>query len=140
MRRVVTMLQMMQKKVQEEGAVEKKLYDKFMCYCKTTIAQLEKSIDDAKNKIPQLESSIKETQAEKAQLEDDVKQAKKDRADAQKAESMSNIAAMKKAIAALEKGMAGDFLQTAAAGTIRQLVMNPSSASPTAMCLRTFCR
>merc|ERR1719387_249519 len=81
------MLQMMQKKVEEEGEVEKKLFDKYMCYCKTGLAQLEKSINDAKNKIPQLESSIKETQAENAQLGEDVKQAKKDRADAQNAVS-----------------------------------------------------
>ena len=33
-RRVVTMLQSMQKKVEAEGEKEKTLFDKFMCYCK----------------------------------------------------------------------------------------------------------
>merc|ERR1719409_910248 len=109
------MLQIMQKKVEEEGQAEKELFEKYMCYCKTGLQELERSIDDAKNKVPQLESSIKEGQAEKEQLEDDLRQAKKDRADAEKADSLANIEAMKKAIAALEKGMAGGFLQTASA-------------------------
>eukprot|EP00420_Gonyaulax_spinifera_P018603 CAMPEP_0197906656 /NCGR_PEP_ID=MMETSP1439-20131203/63168_1 /TAXON_ID=66791 /ORGANISM="Gonyaulax spinifera, Strain CCMP409" /LENGTH=71 /DNA_ID=CAMNT_0043528031 /DNA_START=57 /DNA_END=269 /DNA_ORIENTATION=- len=35
-RRVVTMLQDMQRKVGAEGRKEEALYDKFMCYCKTS--------------------------------------------------------------------------------------------------------
>eukprot|EP00425_Heterocapsa_triquetra_P009464 CAMPEP_0195130618 /NCGR_PEP_ID=MMETSP0448-20130528/143541_1 /TAXON_ID=66468 /ORGANISM="Heterocapsa triquestra, Strain CCMP 448" /LENGTH=74 /DNA_ID=CAMNT_0040168535 /DNA_START=11 /DNA_END=232 /DNA_ORIENTATION=- len=35
-RKVVTMLQNMQMKVTEEGEKEKELYNKFMCYCKTS--------------------------------------------------------------------------------------------------------
>merc|ERR1719510_820737 len=81
-RRVVTMLQMMQRKVQEEGKKEKQLFDKFMCYCDTSSDALKQSIAAAETKVPQLESSIKEAKAEVDRLKGDVEQAKSDRADA----------------------------------------------------------
>merc|ERR1719478_1942072 len=71
-RRVVTMLQMMQNKVRAEGEKEEELFEKFMCYCETSSATLGKSIEDAKTKIPQVESDIKEAIALKAQLDQDI--------------------------------------------------------------------
>merc|ERR1711990_385319 len=71
-RRVVTMLQMMQKKVEAEGVKEKELYEKFVCYCKSSKETLAKSIEDAETKIPQVESDIKEAESEKAQLIEDL--------------------------------------------------------------------
>merc|ERR1719482_2017304 len=68
-RKVVTMLQNMIKKIEAEGEKEKELYDKFMCYCNTADVTLGKSIEDADTKIPQLESEIKQASEEKAQLE-----------------------------------------------------------------------
>merc|ERR1719326_2432765 len=139
-RRVVTLLQQMAKKVEAEGKAQQELFDKFMCYCKNSGDELGKSISDAQTKIPQLESDIKEAEAEKAQLEADLKQHRLDRDDAKgdiaKATSIrekdaaaflkesttdkSNLDALKKALAAIEKGMAG-FLQTNAAGMLRRL-------------------
>merc|ERR1719388_241074 len=84
-RKVVTMLQMMMKKIEAEGEKEKELYDKFMCYCKTSDETLGKSISDANTKIPQLESDIKEAVEEKAQLEEDLKAHQEDRAAAEEA-------------------------------------------------------
>merc|ERR1719261_2322942 len=78
-RKVVTMLQMMMKKIEAEGVKEKELYDKFMCYCKTADETLGKSIGDANTKIPQLESDIKEASEEKAQLESDLEAHQSDR-------------------------------------------------------------
>jgi len=142
-RRVVTMLQMMQKKVQAEGEKEQELFDKYMCWCQTGGADLKKSIEEAETKIPQLESTIKEVGGEKVQLMADVKQHRIDR-DAAKAamaeatairekeaaafaqessEDKSNIDAMARAIAALEKGMTGSFLQTSGAAVLRRLTM-----------------
>jgi septal ring factor EnvC (AmiA/AmiB activator) len=143
-RRVVTMLQSMSKKVAAEGEKEKEQFDAFMCYCKNGASTLEKSIADAETKIPQLESAIKESGANLLQLKADVKQHKEDRAaanaDMKKAtalrekeasafakyssEANTNLGAMSKAIAALEKGMGGAFLQTNAADVVRQLVIN----------------
>merc|ERR1719161_1758446 len=82
MRRVITMLQMMAKKVEAEGKAQQELFDKFMCYCKSSGEELGKSIGDAETKIPQLESDIKEAEATKTQLDADLKRHRQEREDA----------------------------------------------------------
>merc|ERR1719223_2379957 len=143
-RRVVTMLQMMQKKVEAEGKAEEKLFDKYMCWCQTGAGDLKKAIEEAETKIPQLESSIKALEEEVGQLVADLEKAKKDRAEAKEVvangkalrakeaaafakesgEMKSNLEAMTKAIKALETGMAGAFLQTSGGAVLRQLTVN----------------
>jgi chromosome segregation ATPase len=144
-RRVVNMLQGIAKKVEQEGEAEDKLYEKFFCYCKNGATDLEASISAAETKIPQVESSIKATTEKVAQLASNIANAKKSREDAktaiaeatairekeakayaaQEAEFSTNIAAMGKAIAALEKGAAGSsFLQSDAANTIRKATLD----------------
>jgi len=140
-RKVVTMLQNMQKKVEAEGEKEKELFEKFMCYCKNSGGDLSKSIGDAETKIPQLEADIKSGAAKKTQLEEDLKQHQADRSAAKAAmasatalrkkeaaayaaensEDKANIAAVEKATAAIEKGMGSAFLQTQTASMLRQL-------------------
>lgn len=56
-RRVVTMLQSMQKKVAEEGEKEEALFEKFMCYFKNGRGSLESSIASAKNNNEQVASA-----------------------------------------------------------------------------------
>jgi len=70
-RKVVTMLQNMEKKVQAEGEKEKELFEKYMCYCKNAGGDLSKSIGDADTKIPQLGADIKEGEAKAKKTEDD---------------------------------------------------------------------
>jgi len=143
-RRVVTMLQMMQKKVEEEGVKEEELYEKFVCYCKTGKETLAKSIEEAEAKVPQLMSDIKEAESEKAQLMEDLQNHKNDREEAkaamakateirekeaaafakEKAEDDANLSSLRKALAAIEKGMAGGFLQTSAASVLRRLTLS----------------
>jgi len=140
-RRVVSMLQMMSKKIAATGEIEEKQYDKFMCYCKNGGSTLAQSIADANTKIPQLESSITESGSKVMQMKADVKQGKIDRDDAKNdvksaialrekeaaafasysAEARTNIKAMAGAIAALEKGMGGAFLQTPAAALLQHV-------------------
>merc|ERR1719272_2624205 len=84
-RRVVTMLQMMQKKVEEEGVKEEELYEKFVCYCKSGKGTLGKSIEEQSTKIPQVESDIKEAESAMAQLQEDLSAHKADRAAAKEA-------------------------------------------------------
>merc|ERR1719424_2198185 len=84
-RKVVTMLQNMVKKVEAEGEAEKVLFDKFMCYCKTSGGDLSKSIGDANTKMPQLDSDIKAGEAKKKQLDEDIKQHQVDRSAAKAA-------------------------------------------------------
>jgi len=142
-RKVVTMMQALQAKVEAEGEKEKELYDKYMCYCKNSGGDLAKSIADAEAKGPELASSIEEGQNKLAQLKEDIKAHQTDRAAAKEAiakatavrseeksrfdsdssELKTNLAAMAKAISAIEKGMGG-FLQTTAASTLRNFALN----------------
>jgi len=62
-RKVVTMLQTMQKKVEAEGEKEKELFDKFMCYCKNSGGDLATSIGDAETKVSELPSAVEEAVA-----------------------------------------------------------------------------
>merc|ERR1719407_339837 len=145
-RKVVTMLQSMEKKVKAEGEKEKELYDKFMCYCKNGDEALGKSIGDAENKMPQVSADIEAGEAQVKQLKSDLKSHQTDRAAAKaamaeatsirekeagafadlKAEADANIAACTKATAAIEKGMGSSFLQTAAAQVLKRLVLAQS--------------
>lgn len=143
-RKVVTMLQDMQKKVEDEGEAEKKLYEKFMCYCKSGGKDLETSIDKAEDKVSTLPSEIEAAEERLTQMKDDIKQHQTDRAAAKramvtatavrdkeaaefakmKAEADSNMVATAKAIAALEKGVGAGFLQTKAAQGLKSFIMN----------------
>merc|ERR1719311_1811606 len=142
-RKVVTMLQAMQKKITAEGEKEEDLFEKFMCYCKNGDEALAKSIADAEAKAPALAADIEEAESQVKQLKADLKSHQTDRAAAKtamaeatnirgkeasafadlKSEADANIAAVTKATAAVEKGMAGSFLQSVEAGTLRKLVL-----------------
>jgi len=146
-RKVVTMLQAMQKKVNTEGAKEKELYDKFACYCRNGAGELSKSISEAETKIPLIGSDTTEAVAKKQQLEADLKGHQADRAAAKAAMSMAdvlrekaaaafakekasyttNLDALEKATAAISKGMSGAFLQTNEAQLLKSLVVNEGS-------------
>jgi peptidoglycan hydrolase CwlO-like protein len=157
-RRVVTMLQSMEKKVQEEGEKEQVLFDKFMCYCKNGKGALESSIAQATQTNEQLAASIKETDASLKQMKMDLKSAQTDRAEAKTAvakatalrekeaaayakessEFKTNIAAMKKATAAIEKGAGGAFLQTSTANVLKQLSVTMDMSSMDREMLTSF--
>jgi len=143
-RKVVTMLQNMQKKIAAEGEKKQKMFDAYMCYCNNADGTLGKSISDAETKIPQVESAIKEGVAMKKQLEAELKEAQVNRVEAKdaiakatairekeaaayaktKADAEANIGALSKAIPAIEKGMGGAFLQTASASVLRQISLS----------------
>lgn len=131
-RKVVNMLQAMQKKIAEEAKKETALYDKFMCYCKNGKSDLEASIANSETAVPQLGKDIEEKEAKLAQTKEDLSTAKKDRDEAksaiadatairekeasafskEKAEYEKNIAAVKSAVGAISKGMSAAFLQS----------------------------
>merc|ERR1719355_85441 len=148
-RRVVDLLQQMQKQVTEEGKAEKALFEKFMCWCKSGGDDLKLAISTAETKIPQVTASLKESEALHAQLGAELAQHKADRADAKDAlakatalrekeagiyakdssDDKTNIAALTAAIAAIEKGVAGSFLQTKAAAKLQQLTIDVEMSS-----------
>merc|ERR1719478_529228 len=125
----------MQKKVTAEGEKEAELFEKFMCYCKNGDEALAKSISEAEAKVPAVTADIEEAETQVKQLKLDLKAHQTDRAAAKsamaeatnirekeagvyadlKAEADANIAAVNKATAAIEKGMAGSFLQSQSA-------------------------
>jgi hypothetical protein len=141
-RKVVNLLQRMQKKVQAEAKAGEDLFDKYMCYCKTGASDLSASIGAADTKIPEVASSIKEAEANKIQLDADLVSHRSDREAAKaamakatalrekeaktyaayKTEADTNIAAINKAVNAIDSGMSGgSFLQTNTAAAIRKL-------------------
>merc|ERR1719199_1452621 len=84
-RKVVNMLQAMEKKVTAEGEKENELFEKFMCYCQNGDEALAKSIGDAEVKIPQVTADIEAGDAEVKQLKADLKSHQTDRAAAKAA-------------------------------------------------------
>jgi len=148
-RRVVTMLQEMQVKVTQEGEKEQALFDKFMCYCKTAGGDLEASIKAGKAKITSLEELLKTGKEKMEQLEADLKEHEASRTEAKEAmaaatalrekeaaafakfseDSKTNLAALAKAIPAIESGMAGAFLQTTEANNLKRFAMEKAEIS-----------
>merc|ERR1719330_2249617 len=114
-----------------------------MCFCKTGTGDLSGSIGGAETKIPAVSSDIDQSDAKLSGAKGTLKQAQTDRTAAQdaiaqatamrakeaavfakyKSEHETNIAAIAKAVDALEKGVAGSFLQTPIASIVRQAVM-----------------
>merc|ERR1740133_80322 len=125
------------------------MFEKFMCYCKNGKGALEASVEAAKGKNEQLVASIKETDAQLKQSKADLKSAQESRAAAKDAvakatalrekeagifakesgDFKTNLAAMKKATAAISGGMGGAFLQTSAASALKQLSINMEMSS-----------
>eukprot|EP00397_Hematodinium_sp_SG-2012_P013087 GEMP01013279.1.p1 GENE.GEMP01013279.1~~GEMP01013279.1.p1 ORF type:complete len:765 (+),score=275.96 GEMP01013279.1:73-2367(+) len=143
-RKVVNMLQAMQKKIEEEADKEKELYEKFQCYCKSNTGELTKSIAEAQTKIAQLETQVKEDTAAKEQTDEELKNHKQDREEAkaslsaatkqrnkeaeiyakESGDTGTNVDALNKAIEALEQGLRGGaFMQTQAGARLKQLVL-----------------
>merc|ERR1719408_3202 len=141
-RKVVTMLQDMQKTVEEEGKKEEDLFEKFMCYCSGGEGALDASISAGKAQIEQLSAAIERGTAEKSQLDQDIVQHKADREEAEKvikestamrekeaAEAVatsgdmkSNLQAMGGALEALKKGLGASLLQTSVGNMLRSVI------------------
>jgi len=158
-RRVVTLMQKMQKSVESEGEKEKKLFEEFMCYCKTGTGDLKQSISAAEDKIPQVQSALAAAEATKEQLEKDLATHKASVADAKKtiatatalrekeaaafakesSDLKTNIAALAKATAAIEAGTADSFLQNAAAtATLQKITVDADMTAPDREMLTAF--
>lgn len=133
-RKIVTLLQDMQKEVEAEGVKGKELYDKFMCFCSTGADDLAKTVSDSKATVETLTAKHGQMTSEKASLVQDIAthtadmaQAEKDLAEAEAirtnekkafdeeyASKTGTEGALAKAIPAIEAGLAGSaFVQTA---------------------------
>jgi len=142
-RKVVSLMQTMQKEVEETGEKEKELFDKFMCYCQGGDADLKQNIVKASGEIEALNSRIPAETAEKTQMAAELKQHGQDKAGAQKdlseaqamrnkenaehkalaADLKTNMNGVSRAIPALEKGMGGAaFMQMPGADVLANLL------------------
>jgi chromosome segregation ATPase len=124
-RKIVTMLQQMQVEIETEAEESKKMYEKFMCFCDSNIAQTTKEIDDGTELVGQLESEIKGLTGANAQIDSELTELESEMAENQKSveeqagvrkeeaakfaeestETKNSIAAIDKALPALKKGV-----------------------------------
>jgi hypothetical protein len=141
-RRVVNILQSMQKKIELEGEEQEEMFAKFECYCTKNTEKLQKSIEESKvhiddlntangediEMVKQLESELKQHKEERASATETIESAeamrKKDNAafEAEAADLRQNLKAMNAAVAAIERGTGQAFLQTPGADVLRHLV------------------
>merc|ERR1719400_883609 len=133
----------MQTKVEAEAKAELALFEKFMCYCKTAGGDLDADMKEGEQKIESLTAALKSAKERKAQTQADLTEHQTSRAEAKAAmdeatairekeaaafakfqeDSETNLAALAKAIPAVESGMSGSFLQTNAASSLRRFTM-----------------
>lgn len=150
-RRVVTLLQEMQKEIEDEIEKEKKQWVKFQCFCKKNDGALDMKAKEAAAIIKKTKAEVESLSAQKKQLAEEIKKHKKDRADAEKnldqaskkrAEEKAKydeatkdvrktLDDIDKAIAALQKGMGKSFLQTGAAAYLKNVITNNAAAVDT---------
>merc|ERR1719161_1415913 len=78
-RKIVTLLQNMQKEIEAEGAKEQELFDKFMCFCSGNDGDLKKKAADASASIEELSAKLKSEEAEKVQIAQELVGHKADR-------------------------------------------------------------
>merc|ERR1712039_757279 len=102
-RKVVSLLQAMQKKVTEEGERETDLYNKYMCYCKNSGSDLSDGIAANEEKTGRLTSDVKKAEEELAATKEALQQAQDDRAAAKKAMAEATEIRKKEAAAFAEE-------------------------------------
>lgn len=137
-RKIVGLMQDMIKEIDAEAAKEKVLFDKFMCFCTGGTADLEKTVLDSQTSIKTLTARSSEFSSEKETLVQDIASHKADLAAAQqdleqaaqlRAKEKSDFEeeytakkasadALAKAVPALEKGLAGSFVQSPGGATL----------------------
>jgi hypothetical protein len=147
-RKVVTLLQTLAKKVDKEGEIEKELYDEFICYCKSGAADLHVAISDSNTKVPMVQSDIEESQSVSGNLKQELKFQSADRVAAKSAiaeatalrkkehaafaaestEKQGYVDALATAIPKIEAGMSGTgFLQTRAGAAASAAIRRATS-------------
>jgi hypothetical protein len=141
-RKVVTLMQEMQKEVEAEGEAEAALFKKFDCYCKGNTDKLKEQGSSSSAAAEEASAKAKAETSEKKQVDEDLAGAKKDRAAAKEdlakaqalrtkeanlyaetnADALANLDATTQAISALEKGMGASFMQTAVGSKVKAII------------------
>merc|ERR1719321_1062117 len=141
-RKIIVLLENMQKEIEAEGEKEKVLFDNFMCFCDNGAGDLLKAANEAEAQNKAATAQLEQDSSEKAQLEEDIKthtsdlegatkdleeattirDKEKSEFDATIGTKKSSEAALGKAIPAIEKGMGGAaFLQFVGNHIVKQI-------------------
>jgi len=71
-RKVVTLMQEMQKEVEAEGVAAKDLFDKFYCYCTSNKDDLKKQAASASAEAEALSAKVESETSEKKQVDEEL--------------------------------------------------------------------
>jgi hypothetical protein len=130
-RKIVTLMQDMQKQIEAEVETEKELFEKFMCICTEYPSELKDTIDAATKTAEEMTGAVESEKAEKARLVEEVKGHTTEKAEAEAdlnkavalrekesaeyeeeaANLKSSIEGLNKAIPAIEKSAGAALLQ-----------------------------
>merc|ERR1719281_183769 len=130
-RKVVKLMQEMQKEIEVQKASEKALFEKFMCICTEYPPELRESIEAGTKNVDLLTSKIEEESANKEKLEQELIGHKQEKGSAEKdlsqatmlreketaeyeatiASTTASVDALGKAVASLSKGATSAMLQ-----------------------------
>jgi len=130
-RKVVKLMQEMQKEIEVEKQKEKELFEKFMCICTEYPPELRESIEEGTKSVALLTSKIEEETANKQKLEEELVGHKQEQASAEKdlnqatllrekeaaeyeatvASTKASVEGLGKAVASLSKGATSAMLQ-----------------------------
>jgi len=130
-RKVIKLMQEMQKEIEVQKKSEQELFEKFMCICTEYPPELRESIEEGTKTVDLLTSKIEEETANKEKLEQELIGHKQEKASAEKdlnqatmlreketaeyeattASTTSSVEALGKAVASLSKGASSAMLQ-----------------------------
>jgi len=130
-RKVVKLMQEMQKEIEVQKEKEKELFEKFMCICTSYPPELRQSIEEGTKNVELLTSKIEEESANKEKLEQELIGHKQEKAGAEKdlnqatmlrekeaaeyeqttVSTAASVEALGKAVASLSKGASSAMLQ-----------------------------
>jgi hypothetical protein len=143
MRKIISMLQDMEKELTREQEMESELFEKAMCTCENGEKQLKTVIEESKTAIETLTAKVSGGTAEKARLAQEITdhkaQEQSTTADlaqavalrekeykkfvAEEKDSKKNLANLGQAIPAIEQGMGGaSLMQTPVAPRLRRMI------------------
>eukprot|EP00933_Yihiella_yeosuensis_P062971 TRINITY_DN65_c1_g1_i1.p1 TRINITY_DN65_c1_g1~~TRINITY_DN65_c1_g1_i1.p1 ORF type:complete len:711 (+),score=294.08 TRINITY_DN65_c1_g1_i1:247-2379(+) len=129
-RKVVTMMQKMGKKLEEEAEAEAELYEKFECYCKKTKTSLSEAIDKAVSVGPITPEDIEAKKNEMAAIENEVAKLKGEKIDDENSLKAAKVNREKEHDIYLHITFEEEETEHAAEGALEALGVSTTEAPP----------